>query len=80
MIEPPPDHCPGTGTEQSGKADACAGCPNQAVCAAAGPAEPDPDIAIIAERLAGVKHKVLVLRWTLVLMHCSVRRNALKPH
>ena len=61
MIEPPPDHCPGTGTEQSGKADACAGCPNQAVCASAGPALPDPDIAIIADRLAGVKHKVLVL-------------------
>jgi len=61
MLEPPPESCPGTGTEESGKAAACAGCPNQAVCAAAGPALPDPDIATIAERLAGVKHKVLVL-------------------
>eukprot|EP00092_Neocalanus_flemingeri_P029532 GFUD01032074.1.p1 GENE.GFUD01032074.1~~GFUD01032074.1.p1 ORF type:complete len:313 (+),score=115.22 GFUD01032074.1:68-1006(+) len=61
MIEPPPESCPGTGTEESGKADACAGCPNQLICAAAGPALPDPDIAIIAERLAGVKHKILVL-------------------
>jgi len=61
MLEPPPEECPGTGTDQSGKADACAGCPNQKICAAAGPALPDPDIAIIAERLAGVKHKILVL-------------------
>jgi len=61
MLEPPPESCPGTGTEQSGKADACAGCPNQNICAAAGPALPDPDIALIAERLAGVKHKILVL-------------------
>jgi Mrp family chromosome partitioning ATPase len=61
MLEPPPESCPGTGTEESGKAAACAGCPNQAVCAAAGPAQPDPDIATIAQRLAGVKHKVLVL-------------------
>ena len=24
-----PEHCPGVGTEESGKADACNGCPNQ---------------------------------------------------
>ena len=31
MSEPEniPEHCPGVGTEQSGKADACDGCPNQ---------------------------------------------------
>jgi len=60
MVEAP-DHCPGTGTELSGKADACEGCPNQKICASAGPAPVDPDIAVIAERLANVKHKVLVL-------------------
>ncbi|XP_023337581.1 cytosolic Fe-S cluster assembly factor nubp1 isoform X2 [Eurytemora carolleeae] len=58
---PAPEHCPGTGTELSGKVDACQGCPNQNICASAGPAVPDPDIATIAERLADVKHKVLVL-------------------
>ena len=33
MSEPEniPEHCPGVGTEQSGKADACAGCPNQVI-------------------------------------------------
>ena len=34
--------CPGTGSEQAGKADACAGCPNQNICAAAKPVGPDP--------------------------------------
>jgi len=61
MIEPPPESCPGTGTEESGKAAACEGCPNQSICAAAGPAQPDPDVALIADRLSGVKHKILVL-------------------
>ena len=42
----------------AGKSDACQGCPNQLICASAGPAAPDPDIALIAERLQRVKHKV----------------------
>jgi Mrp family chromosome partitioning ATPase len=50
----------GTQSEQAGKAAACAGCPNQAACATA-PKGADPDLAAIAERLAGVRHKVLVL-------------------
>ena len=61
MDENVPEECPGVGTEQSGKASACDGCPNQKICASAGPAPPDPDIDIIAERLSGVKHKILVL-------------------
>jgi len=63
MSEPEniPEHCPGVGTEQSGKADACDGCPNQKICASAGPALPDPDVDTIADRLSGVQHKVLVL-------------------
>jgi len=60
MVEAP-EHCPGTGTELSGKVDACQGCPNQKICAAAGPAPPDQDVKIIAEKLADIKHKVLVL-------------------
>lgn len=57
---PCPADCPGTQSEEAGKAAACAGCPNQAACATA-PKGPDPDLAAIAERLAPVKHIVLVL-------------------
>ena len=56
--------CPGTSAAEAGKASACAGCPNAPVCAAgAGKAAPeiDPDVAAIAARLSGVRHKVLVL-------------------
>jgi Mrp family chromosome partitioning ATPase len=60
LIAPEPEHCPGPESEQAGKGDACAGCPNQAICASA-PRGPDPDIPIITERLKGVRHKVLVL-------------------
>jgi len=56
-----PEHCPGVGTEESGKADACNGCPNQKICASAGPALPDPDVDTIAQRLENVKHKILIL-------------------
>ena len=28
-----PEHCPGTESDQAGKSSACAGCPNQNVCA-----------------------------------------------
>ncbi|KAJ1990595.1 cytosolic Fe-S cluster assembly factor nbp35 [Dimargaris cristalligena] len=55
-----PEHCPGVGSEQAGKANACEGCPNQNVCAT-GPSGPDPDIPRITERLAGVRYKILVL-------------------
>ena len=60
LVAPEPEHCPGPESQQAGKADSCAGCPNQQICASA-PKGPDPDIPIIAERLSGVKHKVLVL-------------------
>jgi len=55
-----PEHCPGTASEAAGKAAACAGCPNQGACASA-PKGPDPDLKYIQERMALVKHKVLVL-------------------
>uniref|UniRef100_A0A0E0GIJ7 Cytosolic Fe-S cluster assembly factor NBP35 n=1 Tax=Oryza nivara TaxID=4536 RepID=A0A0E0GIJ7_ORYNI len=54
------EHCPGTQSEEAGKADACAGCPNQQICATA-PKGPDPDLVGIVERMATVKHKILVL-------------------
>jgi Mrp family chromosome partitioning ATPase len=60
LVAPEPEHCPGPESDQAGKGDACAGCPNQEICASA-PKGPDPDIPVIAERLSGVKHKVLVL-------------------
>lgn len=64
LIAPEPEHCPGPESSAAGQADACAGCPNQSVCtaaAAAGPKGPDPDVAAVAARLAGVRRKLLVL-------------------
>eukprot|EP00889_Picochlorum_renovo_P003247 jgi/Picre1/30277/NNA_005641.t1 len=55
-----PESCPGTNSEQAGKASACAGCPNQKICSTA-PKGPDPDLQTIAERLQYVKNIVLVL-------------------
>ncbi|XXG62322.1 hypothetical protein AAC387_Pa05g0699 [Persea americana] len=54
------EQCPGTESELAGKSDACEGCPNQEACATA-PKGPDPDLVKIAERMATVKHKILVL-------------------
>lgn len=60
LVAPEPEHCPGPESERAGTADSCAGCPNQAICAAA-PKGPDPDIPLISARLEDVKHKILVL-------------------
>jgi len=54
------EHCPGPESDKAGQGDACAGCPNQQICASA-PKGPDPDIPLITARLASVKHKILVL-------------------
>ncbi len=56
-----PAECPGTASQSAGKASACAGCPNQQLCASGEAAKPDPAIAQIAERLSCVRHKILVL-------------------
>jgi len=61
LVAPEPEHCPGTESSEAGKASACDGCPNQKICASAQPQAPDPDIALIAEKLSNVKHKVLIL-------------------
>ena len=55
-----PAHCPGTESEQAGKADACAGCPNQDACASA-PKGPDPDLPLIKQRMSRIKHKILIM-------------------
>ena len=43
LVQPPPEHCPGTQSEQAGKSQACEGCPNQSICSTA-PKGPDPGI------------------------------------
>ena len=60
LLEPVPEHCPGTDSSEAGKASACEGCPNQKICASAQPAPPDPSIEVINDRFADVKHKILV--------------------
>ncbi|KAJ8493965.1 hypothetical protein OPV22_015686 [Ensete ventricosum] len=54
------EHCSGLQSEEAGKADACAGCPNQQICDTA-PKGPDPDLVTVAERMATIKHKIRVL-------------------
>ncbi|XP_076238492.1 NUBP iron-sulfur cluster assembly factor 1 [Calliopsis andreniformis] len=56
-----PQHCPGTTSQDAGKASMCAGCPNQTLCASGATKQPDPGIALVKERLSTVKHKILVL-------------------
>ncbi|XP_042293593.1 cytosolic Fe-S cluster assembly factor NUBP1 [Sceloporus undulatus] len=61
LVDVPPQECPGTGSDQAGKAEACRGCPNQGLCASGRPAGPDPAIEEIKEKMKTVKHKLLVL-------------------
>lgn len=53
--------CVGPSSEMAGKANACAGCPNQSACASGAAAAPDPALSIMSDRMALVKHKILVL-------------------
>jgi len=59
--EDAPESCPGTQSDAAGKASGCAGCPNQKVCAAGIPKQPDPGVDQVKWRLASVKHKIIVL-------------------
>ncbi|KAK8742864.1 hypothetical protein OTU49_001700 [Cherax quadricarinatus] len=59
--EDAPPHCPGTNSEDAGKASACAGCPNQQICSSGAAQAPDPDLDAVKERLSSVKYKILVL-------------------
>ncbi|XP_069503934.1 cytosolic Fe-S cluster assembly factor NUBP1 isoform X2 [Ambystoma mexicanum] len=57
-----PGDCPGIKSTEAGKGSACQGCPNQNLCASgAGSAAPDPAIGEIKEKMALVKHKILIL-------------------
>jgi len=56
-----PEECPGSRSVDAGKASACAGCPNQSICASGKARQPDPDLSKIKESLSHIKHKILVL-------------------
>ena len=63
---PVPDNansgCVGPSSENAGKIDGCKGCPNQSACASgASKSAISADDALINDRLAGVKHKILIL-------------------
>lgn len=53
--------CPGTENENAGKVSACAGCPNQQICASGAARGPDPAVQIIKDRLDQIKNKLLIL-------------------
>ena len=53
------DHCPGPESDNAGKSDACAGCPNQKQCQE-GPVV-DPAIEIINDKMKEINRKILVL-------------------
>lgn len=55
------EHCPGTTSEEAGKASSCAGCPNQTICSSGATKTVDPGIELVKERLKDVKNKLLIL-------------------
>lgn len=61
MVVDAPENCPGTQSEQAGKATACQGCPNQSLCSSGKASGPDPALPEIQKRLSSVKHKILIL-------------------
>lgn len=63
QVIPPnaPQHCPGTQSTDAGMVSACAGCPNQQICAAGTTKTVDPGIQLVKDRLDSVKHKILIL-------------------
>mmetsp|Transcript_1709 Transcript_1709/g.3119 ORF Transcript_1709/g.3119 Transcript_1709/m.3119 type:complete len:448 (-) Transcript_1709:84-1427(-) len=53
--------CPGTSSKSAGKVSSCEGCPNQAACASGKGSSGGADLSVINDRMACVKHKLLVL-------------------
>lgn len=49
-----PESCPGVGSDDAGKADGCAGCPNQKACASGAGKEEDPMVDEVAFKLRNV--------------------------
>ncbi|KAF4655666.1 cytosolic Fe-S cluster assembly factor nbp35 [Perkinsus olseni] len=56
-----PESCPGVGSDAAGKADGCAGCPNQKACSSGAGKEEDPMVNEVAYKLRNVKRKILIL-------------------
>lgn len=56
-----PHGCPGVESKDAGRESACAGCPNQTICATGQAKGPDPDVELIACRLDHVKSIILVM-------------------
>ncbi|KAK9722981.1 NUBPL iron-transfer P-loop NTPase [Popillia japonica] len=56
-----PEHCPGTQSDDAGKASACAGCPNQTICASGEAKVVDPGLELVKQSLGNVRNKILVL-------------------
>uniref|UniRef100_A0A915IYV6 Cytosolic Fe-S cluster assembly factor NUBP1 homolog n=1 Tax=Romanomermis culicivorax TaxID=13658 RepID=A0A915IYV6_ROMCU len=57
-----PEHCPGVQSQNAGQAALCQGCPNRQICSSgAGRTTIDPAVEEIRQRLASVKHKIIVL-------------------
>ncbi|XP_070497863.1 cytosolic Fe-S cluster assembly factor Nubp1 homolog [Chironomus tepperi] len=56
-----PEHCPGTESDNAGKASACAGCPNQQICSSGQTKGVDPGIELVKNRLVDVKNKLMIL-------------------
>lgn len=62
----PPKHCPGVGSDDAGKANSCAGCPNQKLCSSGDAKQAVQDelamvMPLIVDRLNKVKHIILVI-------------------
>jgi len=55
-----PASCPGPSSNNAGKLDGCAGCPNQKLCSS-GEFKSDASPADVKKQLIGVKNKILVL-------------------
>ncbi|CAI5703583.1 hypothetical protein KXD40_008796 [Peronospora effusa] len=55
------ESCVGPQSDEAGQATGCAGCPNQSVCSSGAGRVFDPAISHVKQRLAGIKHKLLVL-------------------
>ena len=55
------DVCVGPKSEKAGQASSCDGCPNQSACSSGQFAQENPALNEVKERLADIKHKILVL-------------------
>lgn len=70
-----PEHCPGTQSEQAGKAQSCSGCPNQNICSSGTTKGPDPALEAIYSRMSTVNHKILVIFLTVHFIRYNIKYN-----